>query len=75
MSGAADRQRQLNRERQKRWRARQHPHRREIVVPVPLCESVVNDLAKRFEWFDRSEDPKTIGAAIAAELKKLVTRY
>jgi hypothetical protein len=72
----ADRQRRLNRERQRRWRQRQHPHRCEMVVPVTVCQALVNYLAV-LEWLDERDggDAKKIGAAIAAGLKKSLTRY
>ena len=57
-------------DRAARYRRRQHPHRHEVVVSVPVCDAIV-DLLITTEWLPvaKWQDRRQIGLAIAAMLK------
>jgi hypothetical protein len=62
--------RALRNARQRRWRARQHPHRRELVAPVPVPPVVVALLVET-GWLQPSEinNREQIGSAVSVLLK------
>src|SRR4051794_38405199 len=65
-----DRSRALRNARQQRWRARQHPHRRELVASVPVSPPVLALLVET-GWLQPCEasNREQIGSAVAALLK------
>ena len=64
-----DEQRKLRNARQRRWYARQHPHRRQRIVPVPATDPMVEMLVD-LGWLQESDadDRQMIAQALAAML-------
>ena len=65
-----------NAEYQRRWRARQHPHKHEVVARVPVCDAVVAMLIDT-GWLNTHEatDATEIGRAIGEMLKRAARDY